>query len=190
MKRGFPAKSPAKKLAEGDRSHTGKAKLAKAVTEEPKPPTGLPSKPPSGLSGRAKRTWITWVACLETMKLDKMPDAQLLEGACIAYDRAVQAELLITRQGMIQYVDGVPRRHPAIDVSLRYWDVVRRFCIEFGFTPAARVRLTTLGGANAPPAAENGDDLMERLGAGRTPRGEPKPTTDGEGSSGSSERVH
>lgn len=113
-----------------------------------------------------------WSEELKTMKLDKRPDAQMLEGACWAYARAVEAELVRDRDGSIIYdkviaEDGEviilkTKKHPAVEIGNRAWLLVRAFCSEFGLSPASRTRLT--------PDKSDGDSDAEFMKSLSAPR--------------------
>lgn len=102
------------------------------------------------------------------MGLDKRPDAPMLEGACCAYGRAVQADLLLQRDGLVfsekkRTADGKSfevvklRKHPAVEISARSWTLVKAFCSEFGLSPVSRTRLAIA------PKQEPDDELSKML---------------------------
>jgi len=76
----------------------------------------------------------------------------MLEGACVNYARAVQADGMIAAQGIVigqpifdmngQRVGTKIKNHPAVAVSNAAWRQVRAFCSEFGLSPVSRTRLT------------------------------------------------
>jgi len=76
----------------------------------------------------------------------------MLEGACVNYARAVQADLMLAQQGIVigqpifdgngQRVGTKVKNHPAVAVSNAAWNRVRAFCSEFGLSPVSRTRLT------------------------------------------------
>jgi P27 family predicted phage terminase small subunit len=102
------------------------------------------------------------------MNLDKRLDAQALEGASVAYARAVEADRILQRDGLIVEDKAVDeagkvhvlkrRRHPAVDISTRAWAEVRAFAAAFGFTPAARLKLHA-----APDPAKSDGELLRIL---------------------------
>lgn len=113
---------------------------------------GLPTCP-EHLDGRARAAWDFWVEELGKMNLDCRPDAQMLEGACVNYSRAVDADIAVNRDGItieesvIDEESGERillkmRAHPAIAISNKSWMLVHRFCSEFGMSPVSRTRLT------------------------------------------------
>jgi len=166
--RGRKPKPPARQMTEGDPSKHGKQKLAQRAAAEPKATSGLPACP-RHLKGRARSAWKFWSDELEVMGLDRRPDAQALEGACRAYERAVKADLLLDRQGLTvedKFVDDAGkihilkiRKHPAVEISRGAWLLVKAFTSEFGIGgPATRTRLVI----DEAPGDEEAD-LMKLL---------------------------
>ena len=166
---GRPRKPLAVRAAEGDKRKIGRKKLAEQIASEPRTRSGLPACP-SHLTGLARETWDSWKQELEIMEMDKTPDAQMLEGACVAYQRAVGADCEVSRDGIslrtFDVIEGEAvlkeiKNHPAIKISLEYWKQVKSFCTEFGFTPASRSRL-----AGSMPKSKQ-DDLLSILSGPR-----------------------
>lgn len=86
------------------------------------------------------------------MNLDCRPDAMMLEGACVNFSRAVEADLIIARDGMIIEESTIDeesgekivlkrKTHPALSISRTSWILTRGFCSEFGLSPVSRTRL-------------------------------------------------
>jgi P27 family predicted phage terminase small subunit len=143
------------RAAEGDKRKIGRKKLEALIKAEPRTQGGLPDCP-DHLTGLARDTWERWTEQLAIMELDRRPDAEMLEGACVAYQRAVKADCEIQRDGITLRVYKVVGEgenaeqvlvscniHPAIKISERAWAQVKAFCVEFGFTPASRAKLAT-----------------------------------------------
>ena len=161
-------------IAAGDPRMKGKHKLEQQLAAEPKASRGLPPCP-EHLDGRAREAWNFWSAELALMDLDRRPDAHMLEGACCAYDAAVDSYLTIKTQGRVIVkkalnpetnklvaVDAKP--HPAVRQGNQAWALMRAFCGEFGLSPVSRTRL-------AVDKIDNGEaDLMELLGRPRATR--------------------
>jgi P27 family predicted phage terminase small subunit len=137
--------------AAGDPRKLGKGKLQQQLDAEPIAARGLPACP-EHLEGRARAAWEFWRVELEAMQLDCRPDAQMLEGACSNYARAVQADLILAKDGPVvdevvlykgEILIGVVRKkkHPAVAVSNAAWALVKGFCSEFGLSPVSRTRL-------------------------------------------------
>lgn len=144
-------KPAALRAGEGDTCKIGSRKFQEQLNAEPKATRGLPACP-RHLHGRARAAWGFWATELADMNLDNRPDAQMLEGACVNYARAVQADLLVEKEGLMVEesalnADGEKvvlrvKYHPAITVSNAAWRQVRAFCSEFGLSPVARARLS------------------------------------------------
>ena len=163
-----------RQIAEGDPRKVGKAKLEAKLSEQIKATSGLPHCP-RHLKGRARYAWTFWAEELQVMKLDKRPDAPMLEGACRAYERAVKADLILDESGLIvedKFIEPESgevivlrvRKHPAVEVSNRSWLIVKAFCCEFGLTPAARMRVKVETGK------DDDDDLVKVLSQARQPQ--------------------
>src|SRR4051812_27544555 len=96
--RGRKPKPKRTQIAAGDPRDRGKHKLEEQLEAEPKAERGLPACP-RHLKGRARAAWIFWARELATMEIDNRPDAHMLEGACVAYDAAVDAYETVQKQG-------------------------------------------------------------------------------------------
>jgi P27 family predicted phage terminase small subunit len=173
MPRGQRPKPTAIQIVEGDPRRLGKNRLQEKLEREPKATEGLP-RCPRHLKGYARGAWNYWRKELQRMGLDRRPDAQMLEGACMAYEDTVWAYKTILKQGRM-----IPKRardaagnwvvvglvtHPAVRQRNQAMMILKAFCDEFGLTPAARTRLSV-----EPPDDEE-DDLMKLLWQPRTNR--------------------
>ena len=118
---------------------------------------------------------------LETIVATAASLLLMLTGAATAYARAVQADLILAKEGLIVSEHAVlengetvvikVKAHPCNLISTRAWAPVHRFVVEFGFSPVSRMRL--------PPDMQNrrGESLKqleELLSQPRKPR-EPLP---------------
>jgi P27 family predicted phage terminase small subunit len=146
---GRPRKPLKVRQQEGDRRKIGAKKLQALIDAEPRTQSGLPECP-EHLNGLARETWDRWSEQLSIMELDRRPDAEMLEGACVAYARAVRADAEIQRDGITiktyREIDGEAvltgiAPHPAVRISSEAWKQVKSFCTEFGFSPASRAKL-------------------------------------------------
>lgn len=173
--RGRKPKPTSQQIAAGDPRKKGKRKLQEALESEVQAKRGLPDCP-RHLRGRARHCWKFWNEELVAMNLDCRPDAMMLEGACVNYARAVTADLLIEKQGMVMEEPIVDRdtgdqigvkmkNHPAIAISNQAWRQVRAFCSEFGLSPVARQRIKIEKDDKAGT-----EDLAELLSRPRAPR--------------------
>jgi P27 family predicted phage terminase small subunit len=174
--RGRKPKPTARQIAEGDPRKKGKNKLAEKLAAEPSATRGLPACP-RHLKGRARAAWGFWTAELRDMGIDHRPDAMMLEGACANYARAVEADLIVARDGIMVEESAIDEEskerivlkakyHPAITVSNAAWRQVRAFSSEFGLSPVSRTRLTL----------EKKDSAAEDLAAILSRPREPRPT--------------
>jgi P27 family predicted phage terminase small subunit len=149
--RGRKPKTVERQIAEGDPRKHGTGKLQERLQAKVKARVGLPQCP-RHLRGRARACWNMWKLELELMGLDSRPDAMMLEGACVHYARAVQADRQVVRFGITveePVVNGEGeeigvkiKKNPAVEVSNRSWLIARAFCSEFGLSPVSRTRLT------------------------------------------------
>jgi P27 family predicted phage terminase small subunit len=150
--RGRKPKPTARQIAEGDPRRHGKKKLQEQLAKEPKAARGLPDCPDHVADPLAHQIWDFWREELAAMKLDSRPDAVMLEGACVNYARAVQADLILARHGLVvaqpivnakgKQIGLKMKNHPALAASNAAWKQVRAFCSEFGLSPVSRTRLT------------------------------------------------
>jgi P27 family predicted phage terminase small subunit len=162
-------------INEGDPRQRGKGKIAQRAAGEPKATTGLPPCP-RHLNGRSRSSWKFWSEELAGMGLDKRPDGPMLEGACRAYARAVEADLILDREGLIVTDTRVSeagesittKKHPAVEISNRSWLIVKAFCSEFGLSPVSRTRL-----AIAKKPQDSMKSLMEMLSKPRDKKASP-----------------
>jgi P27 family predicted phage terminase small subunit len=164
---GRPPKPTEQQIAEGDPRKHGVHKLEQRLETEPNAARGLP-KCPAHLKGRARRAWNFWSEELVFMNLDCRPDAHMLEGACVAYEAAVDSYETIQKQGRLvakRILDPETNKlmvvnvkpHPSVAQGNAAWTLMKAFCSEFGLSPVSRTRLTI-----EKPAA-NDADLMEIL---------------------------
>jgi P27 family predicted phage terminase small subunit len=169
--RGRKPKPTTEMIAAGDPNKIGARKLQAKLNAEPAATRGLPACP-DHLHRLARQAWNFWAVELEEMDLDARPDAMMLEGACVGYERAVLADRMIQRHGLIREVYCLDKRrkrvllrsgpHPAIRISAVAWAQVRSFCSEFGLSPASRARLSV------EKPNEAGDELVKILSRPRS----------------------
>jgi P27 family predicted phage terminase small subunit len=171
--KGRKPKPVEQQMAEGDPAKRGVHKLEQKLASKPKATSGLP-RCPRHLKGRARYAWGFWSEELAVMKIDKRPDGPMLEGACQQYARAVQADLIVDREGLVvteNFIDDEGKafplrikKHPAVEISNRSWLIVKAFCSEFGLTPVSRTRLTLDGPGKG---GSDDDELLKALSQSR-----------------------
>jgi len=161
------------KIAQGDARKIGMNKLREKYASEPQGPRGLPSCP-GHLKGRAREAWGFLVAKLEQMDIDRQADALMLEGAAVNYARAVEADILIARDGAVVEESVIDeesgervvlkrKTHPAVAISKESWRLAKVFLSEFGLSPASLSRVSVDPGGK-------GEDLAEILSRPRPAR--------------------
>lgn len=162
-----------RQISEGDPRKKGVKKLAQSLAGEPKATRGLPDCP-RHLKGRARAAWGFWREELIDMEIDCRPDAMMLEGACVGYAGAVQADLLVAKEGPVltlhtkdpqtgRWIRKV-KTNPAVTISKACWAQVRSFCSEFGLSPVSRTRLAL------EKRDTSDEDLRKLLSAPREPK--------------------
>jgi P27 family predicted phage terminase small subunit len=175
--RGRKPKPIEQHIANGDPSKLGTGKLQERLDQQVKAKRGLPNAP-GYLSKVGRAAWYYWRDELESMALDYAPDRMMLEGACVNYARALQAEDEIQSRG-INVVEPVMnsegeevgervKQNPAVAIANQAWRLVHRFCSEFGLSPVARTRLSIKDDPRDPE-----EDLEKILREPRTPRVKP-----------------
>lgn len=131
----------------------GKRPLPK---EEPKPEIVAPD-PPEWLEGEALREWDRIVPELLKLKLISELDRTGVVAYCVAYDRYVSANMDIRTLGsIIITTNGNIIQNPAVGIANTSVDIMRKFLIEFGMTPASRTKVSTPG---KPKAKDGWEDF-------------------------------
>lgn len=118
-------------------NNPGKRPLNK---KEPKPGKEAPMCP-DHLDAEARREWFRIVPQLQAMNLAFRVDSAALAVYCQAYSRWTAAEIKIGAD-LIVKVNGTPQPNPYLSISNRAVEIMRKFLVEFGLTPASRSRLT------------------------------------------------
>lgn len=85
--------------------------------------------------------WEMLAPQLEELGLLTQVDGGALESACVNYARAVDADAIVKKKGLVIKTPFGPKTNPAISISLKSWNAFRMFATEFGLTPASRSRL-------------------------------------------------
>lgn len=117
---------------------------------------------PAWMAPAGKRLWKSLVPELERLNLLTKIDDATLEGACANYARALAAEALVKKQGMVIVTDkGFTIQHPAVSIAKNSWTAWLRFATEFGLTPSARSRIQI-----QPSAPEKDKDEDFLFGSG------------------------
>lgn len=165
---GPPPKPTHLKLVTGN---PGKRALPKA---EPKPEKGIPSVP-AHLSDEAKVEWGRVANSLNNLGVLTMIDRAVLAAYCQAYADWVEAEEQLRRYGKVvkspikttkrtkqgtgdrveETSGGFPMQSPFLPIRNRALELMHKFAVEFGMTPASRSRIVVTDGAQTEdPAAQ------------------------------------
>jgi P27 family predicted phage terminase small subunit len=142
------AKPAALKLIEG-RGH-GRDSGGRPVPVTPKFKR-LPPTAPEWLPAEAAAEWERVVPELARLELTKPVDRAALTAYCLAWDRLVEAQRLVTEEGVLGENSQGRVRHPAVAVVEAASKELRAWAGEFGFTPSAENKLTVQG-------ADDGED--------------------------------
>ena len=140
MGRRGPAAKPDKlKALEGN---PGKRKLNLDAPE----PEGIPACPAS-LSQGAKNEWRRVAKELHTLGLLSRIDRAALAVYCDAYDKWLRATNALDKEDKltVEYINKVGAKNNVaraeINIAIKYAQIVKSFCAEFGLTPSSRCRL-------------------------------------------------
>lgn len=108
---------------------------------EPKPPRDLPTCP-SHLSATAKAEWKRLAATLNAIGLLTPADRAVLAAYCQCYGRWVEAERKLTETPpLLKTPAGYVQVSPWMTVANKQLELMAKFMVELGLTPAARSRL-------------------------------------------------
>ena len=108
---------------------------------EPKPPSSRPTCP-AHLSPTAKAEWKRLGADLNKIGLLTQIDRAVLAAYCHAYGRWVEAEKKLQETPMILKTPaGYVQASPWLTISSKQLELMAKFMVELGLTPASRSRL-------------------------------------------------
>lgn len=148
-------KPTALKLAQGN---PGKRSLN---ANEPKP-DGVP-KCPTHLDDGAKREWKRISAELVSLGLLTSVDRAALAAYCASWSRWVDADTNVQKFGAVikSPKSGFPIANPYVSIANTSLDLMRKFLVEFGMTPASRSRIQVAPVSDADPF----ETFMQGIGA-------------------------
>jgi len=108
---------------------------------EPEPAVVIPRKPRI-LQGVAAREWYKITKILHRLGLLTEVDKAALAVYCQFYQRWVDAEREVRREGMIVFTDkGFPVQSPYLSIANKAAERMTKMLTEFGMTPASRTRV-------------------------------------------------
>lgn len=133
------------------------------IPKEP-PVDGKMPSPPDHLDPEAKREWKRVASDLHQAGLLKQVDRVALGAYCQVYSRWVKAEAALKKEGMfVMSGNGYKIPHPANAVVNKTLVIMKSYLVEFGMTPAARMKVGTIEEKQSDPFEEF---VKERLGKG------------------------
>jgi len=103
---------------------------------------GVPNAPlcPAWLNPSAKSEWHRVAPVLKRLGILHTTDRAALAGYCQAWARWRQAEKGLD-VGLIIRTEHGAAQNPNAAVAVRYLEICRKFCVEFGMTPSSRGRM-------------------------------------------------
>jgi P27 family predicted phage terminase small subunit len=108
---------------------------------EPVPPEGLPDCPPH-LSEVAQDEWHRLARTLYDMGVVTVVDRAALAAYCQSYARWVEAEeKLKDSPALLKTKSGYVQQNPWISISNKQLELMGRYMVELGITPASRSRI-------------------------------------------------
>jgi P27 family predicted phage terminase small subunit len=139
MPGGRPPKPGILKLVEGNK---GKRKIRLG----PQYDKGFGSCP-KRLIGEARKLWRSLAPQLESKGLSAKVFRPALEGLCVNYARALEAEEILREKGFSIEIDRVDKsgnpigtylqQRPEVAIAQKSWHLVKLFLVEFGLTPSS-----------------------------------------------------
>ena len=116
-------------------------------------------RPPAFLSRLAKREWKRVAPLLHRRGLLEERDVAALACYCRAWSELVEAQKVLAAEGRTTLTaQGTLKLHPMVTVANKASDQIRGFCVEFGLSPSARMRVSTPGDGE-----ENFDAFVNEL---------------------------
>lgn len=142
-------KPTAIKVLEGN---PGKRPLNRA---EPKPGSANTRVPRERLPMDGQRLWRDLAGPLADMGVLKETDLTALEMLCLHYSVVRQAFDVVKTQGLTVFAgEGGLKKHPAASVFRENSAALKSYLVEFGLTPASRVKVKADNGEKEKSLAE------------------------------------
>lgn len=120
-------------------------------TREPKPAAALPTCP-AHLCPSAKAEWKRLAHLLHDIGLLSKLDRTILAGYCQSYGRWVEAEKkLMDSPAILKMPSGYVQQNPWLTIANKQLELMHRYMVELGLTPAARskVEISIVGSADS-----------------------------------------
>lgn len=135
-------------VAKGNPNRLTKAEIeARQEAEEKFKPNTDNIKPPIWLDAVGKKEWNRVAKELEELNILTNVDIAALGMYCDAYSKYQLATEKINKEGMfVEYTNKAGAtnvvEHPAVKAQVKYADLIKKLCGEFGLTPSARAKIT------------------------------------------------
>ena len=135
-------------LAKGNPNRLTKAEIkARQEAEESFKPNDDDIKVPGWLDKEGKSEWKRVSRELKELNILTNIDTTALGMYCDAYSKYQLATKKINEEGMfIEYTNKAGAtniiEHPAVKAQVKYADLIKKLCSEFGLTPSSRARIT------------------------------------------------
>lgn len=131
----------------------GKSGASTPNPHEPKPAPMKPKvKPPDYLNDDGKKEWKRNVEILAKMRVLTEADYTILGQWCMSFQILLSAQKDYAASGNLYKTNsGYVQQNPLLGILVRQQELQLKYAAQFGFTPAARVRLQ----AEPEPPAEN-----------------------------------
>ena len=148
-------------LAKGNPNRLTKAEIkARQEAEESFKPGIDKIELPTWLDKEGKKEWKRIAKDLEELNILTNVDITALGMYCDAYSKYQLATKKINEEGMfIEYTNKAGAtniiEHPAVKAQVKYADLIKKLCSEFGLTPSARAKITL------PKLEENKEETLE-----------------------------
>lgn len=135
-------------LAKGNPNRLTKAEIeARLDAEENFKPKSDNISPPDWLDKIGKKEWLRVANELEDLNILTNVDIAALGMYCDAYSKYQLATKKINEEGMfIEYTNKAGAtnviEHPAVKAQVKYAELIKKLCSEFGLTPSSRAKIT------------------------------------------------
>ncbi len=137
----------------------GTQRPSRSKKDEPKPKPAK-MRPPSHLTGPAKKEWARMAAKLHPLGLLTEIDVPALELYCETYARWLDAKDKVTEKGAVLVTsNGNLVQNPYLAVANKSQDQMLKILAEFGMTPSSRTRVSA-----SVPDADNKDIEKQLFG--------------------------
>jgi P27 family predicted phage terminase small subunit len=104
--------------------------------------TGKIPKCPFERGTIAAKKWQEVVTGLKHFQLVDKIDATHIEGLCVAYEQAKQADAKVSEEGMyLTGARGTLIKHPCVQIAAEAWKLVRAYCNDLGLNHLSRQRM-------------------------------------------------